>query len=116
MRTHSLFGRAEQVERLQPNVERNVRTLEHGADGDTELLAAAVLAALPKAGTMRLAFELPMLANGAAMRADRLFGPAQGFEIFPSLISVLKVWLVQRVHGLSPLWPLLYQIKPGLSN
>ena len=51
---HALLAGGQQVRSEKPLVERDLGALEHGANGDGELLAAGV--ALDSAGAVRLAF------------------------------------------------------------
>ncbi len=75
-----------------------MRTLEHRADHNRELLAAGIalveaVAALNRRGIL----------HDAAMAANRALWPKQAFQPFSGLGGVLKELLIQRVrHGLSP--------------
>jgi hypothetical protein len=71
MRAHALLGRAEQVEREQPLIQRDMTGLKDRPHRDSELLAAS--RALPKPS--RLVLEEVRLALGlATVRAHRPFG------------------------------------------
>jgi len=76
VRGDALFGGAEQIGRRQPLGQRNLGSLEDGAHGHGELLAALLLAALPQALAVRLALKLVVVADRAAVRADRTIRPA----------------------------------------
>jgi hypothetical protein len=95
---HAFLGRAEEIDRLQPDVERDLAALKHGAHGYRKLLAAVL--ALPQARTVRLTLQrVVIFAHRAAMRAHRAIGPTQGFKVFPSLFSTLEVRLVNVIGG-----------------
>ena len=74
---HALLGRAQQMRRQHPLVQRHLRTFEHRADRHRVL--AAAMPAEVQAGTMRRAFKLGLPIRAAAMRADRAPRPAETF-------------------------------------
>ena len=74
--THALLGRAEQVDRHQPLVKRDLGTLEYRPDCHGKWFAA--IGAFVKAGARGLAHKLPMLPDHATVRAGRAIGPYLG--------------------------------------
>ena len=75
---NSLFGRAEQVHRLKPDVHRDMAVLEHGPNLHGELLAALV--AFIEANPGRLALHFANAFDPAAVRANGAFRPYAGFN------------------------------------
>src|SRR5947207_11983110 len=71
-------------------------TLEHGAHGYGELLAAALLAALVQALTVGFALKLVVAADHATVRADRTIGPADRLKIFAGSVIIVEVRGVER--------------------
>jgi hypothetical protein len=91
---HALLGRAKEVDRLQPDVKRNLGTLENRPHGHGKGLAAVL--ALVEAITGRFTFKSVMgLANAATMRADRPIRPADGLKVFAGFLGALEMGLVQ---------------------
>ena len=84
---HALLARCQQVRRQQPLVERDLATLEHGADRDGELLAAFV--ALVEAGAVGLALQL-LDAVGSALPQCGQYGPCghAGLQVLAGLVVV----------------------------
>ena len=74
MGAHALLAGAEQVIAEQPLVERHLGTLEHGANGHSELFAASI--ALDQPGAMRLAHKA-LGVVGTTMRTHRPVRPMQ---------------------------------------
>src|SRR5262249_35122518 len=95
MGAHSLLGRAEQVDRHEPLIERDVRVSKNRSHGYGELLTAS--AALPHAfancllGT-RLRLKAISVIQFAAMRANRAFGPTLLFQKFAGFVGVAEVF------------------------
>jgi hypothetical protein len=83
MGADALLAAAQQVRRQKPLVQRNVRTLVDGADGDRELALAGV--AVVEAGLARLAADGTGALDLTAMRAVPAVGPARGLQILASL-------------------------------
>jgi len=88
---HAFLTGTEQVGRENPAVERNMAILKYGANGDGELFAASV--ALPHAFANGLLgagtrFQLTSVIDFSAVRADRAFGPADGFQQFSGVVFV----------------------------
>ena len=85
----ALLARHEQVHCQQPLVQRNLAALEHGADGDGELLAAIVAlddALADRAFGLRLdglatLRREPLGIDRTAVRANRTVRPTQGFQM-----------------------------------
>jgi hypothetical protein len=102
MAAHAFLGRTKKEYRLQPDIKRDLGTLEYGANGHTELLAAVF--ALHQTRAVRLALQgVMVMTYAAAMRADRAIGPAQAFKVFAGLVRVLEVRLIQvGSHSISP--------------
>ena len=93
---NALLGRAEQVDRLQPDVQLDVAALEHGADLDGEGLAAGV--ALVEADAGGLAPHLRDALAALAMRAHRAFRPHACFEPSVGGFFVQQVRRVELGH------------------
>ena len=82
VRAHGLLGRTNQERRHEPFADRDMATLENGPDRNGELLAAGfALEQSFTSGTLgiRLRREAVNFLR-FAMRANRTFGPAQGFK------------------------------------
>src|SRR3546814_9614675 len=75
------LGRAKEVRRQQPLVQRDLGTLIERADRHRELLAA--LRTEPEAGPCALALQLVGAVDASAVRADRAIGPAHALQILP---------------------------------
>src|SRR5262249_40025512 len=73
VRRHAFLAARDKEDRLQPDIQRNVRCLEDGADGDAERLAA--VAALVDADAGALAKEFGAVPDHAALRAYRPVWP-----------------------------------------
>ena len=84
-RTVKLSGRdalpaaTHQIDRLKPNMHRDVARLEHGPHAHRERLVACPT--FPKAGARRLSSKLGSLAYRSAMRAHRTVWPKPAFNI-----------------------------------
>jgi len=94
MSANTLLAGTKKMERHQPLVQRDVAVLEDRSNGDTELLSAgpAVEQARPSVALCALlAGQSRGFVQDAAVRADRTVRPALRFEVFPCLISVLKM-------------------------
>jgi hypothetical protein len=91
VRTHSFFGRAQQMDSLQPNPQGNVASLEDGSYLHGEGLAAFV--ALANANTGRFALHEPdaRRIGIAAMRTDRTIRPNPRFDVGIGGVFVVKV-------------------------
>src|ERR1019366_9095495 len=76
MRAYALFRRAEQMNRLQHLIQRDMRRFENSAYFHRELLAA--ITALPQAKA-RLAQVIVLAAHRTTMRANRTFRPQHAF-------------------------------------
>lgn len=100
VRADSLLAGRQQIDRLQPQAQRDMALLEDGADLDVELLPALV--ALVKADAGRLALHLGYTFLLTAMRADRTIRPDAGFNPGVGGFFVLQVLLRKQGHGLSP--------------
>src|SRR5437868_5352758 len=79
MSTHALLAGVHQVRDKKPAVQRDMRILENGTDGDAELFTASV--ALPHALAnwllgCRTRFQKASVIEFSAMWTDRAFGPA----------------------------------------
>jgi len=94
----TLLRGAQEIDRLKHLVQRDLGALEDGADLDRELLAA--IGALPQAEPA-LAEIVVLAGHGAAVRANRAFGPQQPFEFIEGGGFVVKVGGGQGGHGLS---------------
>jgi len=97
MAAHALLAAAQKVHGLQPDVERDMATLENGADCRGELLAAVL--ALPKADAVRLTREAVMPADYPAMRADRAVRPADALKMGEGGGDAAELGLVEGGHG-----------------
>lgn len=100
----AFLRRAKQVDRLQPQAQRQVTVLENRVDPHRERLAAGV--ALVQARTGRLAVQTPdLVARGLAMRADRAIRPKLLFDVIEGHLLVMKPQIGKDRfgHGLSPL-------------
>src|SRR5258705_3404502 len=98
MGRNALLGRAKQESGHQPLVEGNMRTLEHRADLNRELLAASV--ALVVALTPR---DRRGLVHDATVTARAAIGPKQGFQPCARLVSVVENLVIQLAcHWKSP--------------
>ena len=86
---NSFFRRAKQVDRLQPQMQRNVRGLEDGFHAHGEGLPALV--ALVEANASALSLHLGDALNPAAMRTNRPFRPKSGLDIRESSLFVLEL-------------------------
>ncbi len=93
----TLFARRHQSGGKQPLVQGNLGTLEYRSDRYRELVAA--MAAVIKAGTMRLARQLADAIHSATMRAYRTFGPAHGFKVLAGGFWIVKAGFVEQVVG-----------------
>lgn len=80
-------GRAHQVNRQQPLMQRDVGVLKDRLHGHRERLAAtgALVQALPRGFTV----ELVRLADQAAVRANRPVRPQEPFQMLPRRVLVL---------------------------
>jgi len=121
-----LLAATDQLDGLEPQMQREVAVLENRADADGEGLAAGV--ALPQARTAALAGQA---ADGlavaiAAMRANRAFRPKVGLDIGKSGLFVVEVGGAQNGvgHGKSPMATMLYlaygvvkcNVAPGMAD
>ena len=93
MGAHALLAGTEQVERVQPLIQRQVAIFKNRSNRHTELLFAGL--ALPHALTrvrallgVGLHFQLGRLANGAAMGTNRVIRPSLRFQILACIVSV----------------------------
>src|SRR5437870_2771367 len=101
MGAHAFLGRAEQIDRLEPDIQFDLGALEQTADRNGKGLAAIL--ALIKARTVGLAGQGVMLADHAAMWADWAVRPYLRLKVFAGLFGVLKVGLVEQgSHTISP--------------
>ena len=100
---------------LQPDVQRDVASLEDGAHGHAERLAALV--ALVEADAGALALHLGDALNAAAMRADRAFRPQAAFDESISRFLVVEVLggKTRFLHDRSPC-PSYKQSRLGMAR
>src|SRR4051812_10748473 len=87
MGAEALLARGHERIRLKPDVKLDVAGLHDGLGRHGKVLAALLGVAPPDASLLGLV----MTADRAAMRADRLAGPAEGFEVLPGFVVVLKL-------------------------
>lgn len=91
---HALLGRAEQIDRLQPDIQLDLGTLKDCPNGHGKRFAAVT--ALVEAFAGRIPIKRVMLlAHNAAMRAYRAIRPADGFKVLAGLVGALEMGLVQ---------------------
>ena len=94
----ALFRRAKQVDRLKPDMHRDMAGLKYRPHPHRERLAAR--AAVPQAGPRGFALHAGCLTDGSAMRANRTIGPQPRFDVLDRSFFVSKVRRVQeRFHG-----------------
>ncbi len=84
------------INRLQPDMEADLGTLEHRPHGYGERLAA--IRALVEAGAVRLARKGVMLAYDATVRAYAATRPYFGLKVFAGFFGVLELGLIQLQH------------------
>src|SRR5258706_10875651 len=94
VRADALLAAGDQIERLQPEMQRHVALLEDGADSDAELAPAGIALVEAKAG--RLALELGDAVPSAAMSADGAVRPHLGFYPVVGGFFVLQVILREK--------------------
>jgi hypothetical protein len=85
-RRDAFLGRANEVDRLKPDMHRDVAGLEHAAHADGERLAAS--AAIPQTGASGFTLRARCFADRAAVRANRAVGPHLLFDVFESGVFV----------------------------
>jgi hypothetical protein len=90
----TLLAAAKQVHRLEPNVHRHMALFEDGSDLDGKRLAAGI--ALVDADPGALAFQLPALADCAAMRTEPSVRPNDAFDIGVSGFFVAEAGMVEN--------------------
>lgn len=100
MGANALLAGGHEGERLKPNVELDVGAFHDRLGGHGEVLTASRLMAAPDARTALIGV---VLTHGAAVRANRLALPAEGFEEFPGFVVALKMGFVE--HGQGPFDP-----------
>src|ERR1700674_2428065 len=100
VRAHAFLRRGHEVESGQPFVERNMRTLHHGASHDAEIGAALRLRAAINAGAAG-----GVGLEGAALAADGAGRPADRLHVLAGRVIVLEVGSVESVHGVTCLMP-----------
>src|SRR5690606_21787297 len=89
----------------QPLVQGDLAVLEHGTNGDAELLAA--LFAVVEAGAMSLALHLgnARRINVATVWANRTIGPTLGLQVLTGLVGIGENGMIEA-HGCNSLCPL----------
>ena len=92
---HPFLGRGHQMHRNQPLVERNLRAMHGGANGDGEL--QSTLTTLVQAPPVRLTMQrLDLgLIKVATMRADHPVRPTLTLKPLSGFIDVGEAWIVQ---------------------
>src|SRR4051794_28842727 len=90
----ALFGRAKQMERLEPLVERNVAVLENRADLDGELLTAG--GALAEADPSARTFQSVCAADDATVRAYRAIRPQHRLDMLIGGLLALKPGCIEK--------------------
>src|SRR5882724_12039187 len=88
MGAHALLTTAQEVDGLEPLMQRDMAALEKRADRNREVAAALLLAAGVQAGAMLIASDLADV-EGAAMRADRTVRPTDRFKMLPGFFGVV---------------------------
>src|SRR5436853_155537 len=87
VRAHTLLGRAQEEERKQPLVQRDVGSLKDRSNGDGVLLAArGALPQAPRLGLQPIRRPLTL----AAVRAHRAIWPADGLKICGCRLCVVE--------------------------
>jgi hypothetical protein len=89
VRADALLASGDEEDRLQPDVQRHMRTLEDGSLPHGELLAALVALVQPFAG--RLAFHFGDALDTATMRASRAVRPNVPLYICERCVLVVVV-------------------------
>ena len=95
-----LLARADQEDRLQPDMQLDVAGLEDGADLDGERLAARI--ALVSAYAGALALHLAILAHNATVRANGAFWPDVRLDKFICGVFIVKSWFGEYGHDGDP--------------
>jgi hypothetical protein len=115
VRADALFGRANQMHRLKPQMQRDVARFEHGPHLHGKWLAALV--ALVKAHASAFASHLRDTVKAAAMRADWAVRPKRGLDKGESRFFILKMFGGENGvgHGLL-LWPETSSWGTGMSS
>jgi hypothetical protein len=100
---NAFLARSDQVDRLQPQVKRNLAVLKDGADTYGKRLAAFV--ALVHAKASALALKLADALHRATARTGSAARPHARLNERESGCFVVKVWGGQiRGHDVSPCW------------
>ena len=86
---NALLAASDQIHRLQPDIERNVRAFKDSANPNGEGLAALVALVQPLAGG--LAAHKANALHATAMRAGRAIRPNARFDIIKGGLLVVKV-------------------------
>lgn len=97
MGTDAFFAGVDQVERMQPRMQRHLGTFKNRVHCDGKLSAACV--ALKSAGAMRNALHARQALSRAAVWAHRTVWPNPRFKPFTSFFVVVKHQFVEVVHG-----------------
>src|SRR6202042_3665390 len=106
----ALLAAADELDRLQPQVQREMAVLEDAADPHGEGLAAGVALPQARAGGLAVQAANPLPVAIAAMRANRAFWPQVSLDIGESRVFVVKVGLGENGlgHRKSPMASTLY--------
>ena len=89
---------AQQVHGVDPLVQRNLGTLQDGADGDRELLTAGV--ALDDTIAVRNAVKPGDTLDFATVRANRPVGPVDRLQMLTGSVVIEKGGVVHVAHGI----------------
>jgi hypothetical protein len=98
---NTLLTRHNELDRLQPQVQREMAILEYAADPHRERLAAGVTLSQARTASFSRQAADSLVFAIAAMGADRTVGPQMGFDIRKSGFFIVKMrggqnWLGHR--------------------